>query len=161
MRTFLLVAALVSSMAGAARAQRLPATVTPAHYTLWFAPDLQNATFRGRETIDVVVTTPTTTVTLNAAEIQFETVTIRSGGATQSARVSLDGTNELVTFTVDRPLARGAASIDIAYTGILNDKLRGFYLGSEVGAVYKSGARPLPAPGRRAGTASFRESAGA
>ena len=42
----------------AAIAQRLPATVMPTHYALWFAPDLQNATFRGRETIDIDVQQP-------------------------------------------------------------------------------------------------------
>ena len=32
-----------------AAAQRLPTTVIPDHYALWFAPNLQNRTFRGRD----------------------------------------------------------------------------------------------------------------
>jgi hypothetical protein len=71
MRTFVFAVAFLAFPVAAAVAQRLPATVTPTHYTLWFAPDLQNATFRGRETINVSVTNPTTSVTLNAAEITF------------------------------------------------------------------------------------------
>ena len=43
-----------------AAAQRLPDTVVPDHYTLWFAPDLDKATFRGRETIRVQVKAPDT-----------------------------------------------------------------------------------------------------
>ena len=62
----------------------------PTHYALWFAPDLQNATFRGRETIDIDVQSPTSAVTLNAAEIQFGNVTIASNGRMQTARVTLD-----------------------------------------------------------------------
>jgi len=128
MRKFAFAVVFLAFSAAAAVAQRLPATVTPTHYTLWFAPDLQNATFRGRETINVSVANPTTSITLNAAEITFADVTITSGGRKQMARVTLDEKNEMATLTVERPLARGAASIDITYTGILNDKLRGFYL---------------------------------
>src|SRR5262249_22772277 len=62
-------------------------------------------------------------------EIQFQTVTITSGGRTQTARVTLDAKSEMATFTVPTELPRGSnASIQIVYTGILNDKLRGFYL---------------------------------
>src|SRR5262252_9375714 len=110
-----------------AAAQRLPGNVVPSAYTLWFAPDLQNATFRGRETIQVDIKTATSTVTLNAAEIQFQTVTITSGARTQTARVTLDAKNEMATLTVPTELPRGSnASIQIVYAGVLNDKLRGF-----------------------------------
>ena len=44
------------------------------------------------------------------------------------ARVTLDPSKEQVTFTVARPLAAGAAEINIQYHGILNDQLRGLYL---------------------------------
>src|SRR5258705_1133292 len=119
-----------------ALAQRLPATVVPTHYALWFAPDLQNATFRGRETIDITVANPTTTITLNAAEIQFGAVTIMAGGRMQTARVALDDRSEMATLTVPRALPKGAATIQITYTGILNDKLRGFYLSKANGRRY-------------------------
>src|SRR5258705_13634013 len=119
-----------------ALAQRLPATVVPTHYALWFAPDLQNATFRGRETIDITVANPTTTITLNAAEIQFGAVTIMAGGRMQTARVALDDRSEMATLTVPRALPKGTASIQITYTGILNDKLRGFYLSKANGRRY-------------------------
>ena len=51
MRSFAFTLAALALSSGAL-AQRLPATVVQTHYALWFAPDLQNATFRGRETID-------------------------------------------------------------------------------------------------------------
>src|SRR4029453_16476814 len=86
-----------------ASAQRLPGNVVPEHYTLWFAPDLEKETFRGRESIDVVLTEPSTTVTLHAAEIDFSEVTITSGGKTQTARVALDPSRETPTLTVPQP----------------------------------------------------------
>src|SRR6266550_1104888 len=136
MRKFAFALAAVALSAGSAFAQRLPVSVTPTHYNLWFAPDLQTATFRGRETIDVTVPNPTSSITLNAAEIQFQTVTVNAGGRTQTARVTLDDKSEMATLTVPRPIARGMASIEITYTGILNDKLRGFYLSKANGRRY-------------------------
>src|SRR5512134_2746953 len=82
-----------------AAAQRLSGNVVPEHYSLWFAPDLEKETFRGRESIDVVLTEPSSTITLHAAEIAFSEVTITSGGRTQTARVTLDAERETATFT--------------------------------------------------------------
>ncbi len=128
--------ALILSIAVPASAQRLPGNVVPEHYSLWFAPDLEKETFRGRESIDVVLTEPSTTVTMHAAEINFSQVTITSGGQTQTARVTLDETRQTATFTVPKPIAEGKATIQIEYSGILNDKLRGFYISKANGRKY-------------------------
>src|SRR5258705_114822 len=128
MRTIGTVLAVLLCGAAAATAQRLPGNVSPTHYGLWFAPDLQNATFRGREAIDIDVKSATSAVTLNAAEIQFGGVTITAGGRRQTARVTLDDKNEMATLTVPQAVPKGAATIELTYTGVLNDKLRGFYL---------------------------------
>jgi len=135
MRRLVLVAAALL-LASPAFAQRLPGGVTPDHYVLWFAPDLDKATFRGRETIRVQVAKPTTTVTLHAAEITFGEVSITAGGQTQRATVTEDSKAEMVRLTVPRPVSAGTASIAIAYTGLLNDKLRGFYLSVANGRRY-------------------------
>jgi aminopeptidase N len=128
-----IVAVLVAAPAAA---QRLSDTVIHEHYTLWFAPDLDKETFRGRETIQAVVTQPTTTVTLHAAEIQFGEVRITSGGRTQTARVSTDPKTETATFTVPETLREGPVTIEVTYDGILNDKLRGFYISKANGRKY-------------------------
>jgi aminopeptidase N/puromycin-sensitive aminopeptidase len=113
-----------------ASAQRLSQTVRPEHYTLILTPDLKAATFSGVETIDVNLAEPTDHITLNAAEIAFEAVSVGVGseGKTLRAIVSLDKDKQQATFTFPEKLPTGKASLAIAYTGILNNELRGFYL---------------------------------
>ncbi len=119
-----------------AAAQRLPDTVTPEHYTLWFAPDLKEETFRGKATIRVQAAQPTRTITLHAAEIEFGEVKVTAGGRTQTARVTLNPDAETATLTLPGDIPAGAAEIDITYKGILNDKLRGFYISKANGRSY-------------------------
>jgi len=114
--------------AGVANAQRLSQSVIPEHYSLLLAPDLKAATFSGVETIDVNLAEATDHVTLNSAEIAFQTVTISVAGKRQTATVSSDAEKEQTTFKVAEQMPAGKATISVAYTGILNDKLRGFYL---------------------------------
>jgi len=121
--TFLLL--LLSSPA---IAQRLSGDVIPSHYDIAVTPDLPAATFSGTERIVVTLKKPSSDIVLNAAEIEFDKVVVKSAGSTAAARVTLDATKEQATITVDRPLAAGAAEIEISYRGILNDQLRGLYL---------------------------------
>ena len=135
MRNVLLLLALIA-MPLPALAQRLTDAVIPEHYALWFAPDLTRETFRGRATINAVVTQRSNSVTLHAAELQFGEVKITSGGRTQTARVTTNTGAETATFSVPEPLAEGPVTIDVTYDGTLNDKLRGFYLSEANGRKY-------------------------
>jgi aminopeptidase N len=123
-------------IAAPAAAQRLPGNAIPEHYTLWFGPDLASGTFKGREAIRVRLAAPAASLTLHAAEISFETVRLTAEGDTQIARVSTDTAAETATLSVDRALPAGLATIEITYSGVLNDKLRGFYLSSANGRKY-------------------------
>jgi aminopeptidase N len=113
---------------GHVNAQRLPQTVRPEHYALTLTPDLKAATFAGIESIDLDLAEPTASITLNAAEIAFQSVTVTAAGKTQKATVSLDNNKDQATFTFPDKLPAGKATLSIVYTGILNNELRGFYL---------------------------------
>ncbi len=129
--TLITAIAAIVGVAGTARAQRLPTTVTPSHYDLNFTVDLERASFDGTETIQVDVAQPTQQIVLNAAEIAFREVTIGTGSSRQKATVSLNEARQTATLSVARALPKGRAEIHISYAGILNGKLRGFYLSTE------------------------------
>ena len=131
--------------------QRLPLGVRPEHYGLTITPDLKAATFSGEETIDVVLDVPSKSITLNAAEIRFGEVKayalpvaaysygklgsqpkpltpMEADRHPQIAVTTLDGEKEQATFKFPEELPAGRVTLEIRYTGVLNDKLRGFYL---------------------------------
>jgi aminopeptidase N/puromycin-sensitive aminopeptidase len=131
MKRILLLAGFFLCLVTICAAQRLPELAVPENYTLAFAPDLTKNNFTGDETIQLRVLKPTSQIVLNAAEIDFDTATIISGGATQKATVTLDKEKEMATLTVGKALQPGPATIQIRYKGILNDQLRGFYIGKD------------------------------
>ncbi len=126
----LLAMIFLAGTSGWAEVARLSGTVVPEHYQVKFTPDLANDSFAGEETIEVRVLEPTSSVTLNAAEIRIKEASVSSGGITQPVRVTLDEKNEAATLAVEKTLAAGPAQIHIVFAGTLNDKLRGFYRAS-------------------------------
>ncbi|MCC7417049.1 MAG: M1 family metallopeptidase [Acidobacteria bacterium] len=137
MRNRLLAALpLLAALAAPAAAQRLPVTASPEHYDLKFVVDLAGARFEGAETIRVQVPEPTSRIVLNAVDIDFKEVRIGRGAALQEATVALDAGAQTATLSVADPLPRGPADIHIAYTGVLGDNLRGFYLSKTDARTY-------------------------
>jgi len=114
--------------ARAVNAQRLSQAVRPESYTLTLTPDLKAATFSGVETINVTLAEPTNSITLNAIEIAFQSVSVTANGKQQNATVALDQEKQQAAFTFAEKLPAGKATLEIRYTGILNNELRGFYL---------------------------------
>jgi aminopeptidase N len=129
-RTFLCIAifALITTFAAA---QRLPELAVPENYKLTLVPDFDKDNFAGEETIQIHVLKPTSQIVLNSTEIDFQNATIASAGSTQTAKVTLDKEKEMATLVFDKPIPAGSASLHIKYAGILNNELRGLYLGKD------------------------------
>ncbi|MHB8573821.1 MAG: M1 family metallopeptidase [Dehalococcoidia bacterium] len=106
---------------------RLPHDVLPKRYELRLTPDIANSRFAGEETVSVEVTAPVRTITLNAIELDIHTAELTANGRKHAATVSLDEATEraVLTFTDEIPV--GPAQLRLTFTGVLNDKLRGFY----------------------------------
>lgn len=131
MKRMLAVIPFLALALSLAAAQRLPEIVRPDNYKLSFTPDLANAKFEGDETIAIRILKSTSEITLNAVDIDFHDVTITDGGATHKAKITPEKDKEMVVLSVEKPLAPGPATVHITYTGILNNEMRGLYLGKD------------------------------
>ncbi|XP_076372937.1 puromycin-sensitive aminopeptidase-like [Tachypleus tridentatus] len=92
--------------------ERLPVNVLPAHYNISFRPDLQKLVFEGHETIkvkDVWYGLFQKIMEQNATNIE----------------VSQDDERLMLTF--GQPLIVGKGELYLEFSGVLNEKLKGFY----------------------------------
>ena len=72
---------------------RLPRTARPRHYDLTIEPDLAAATFSGRAAVAIEVLTETSTIVVNAAELEVSGVhLVRADGT----RIDADATTCLL-----------------------------------------------------------------
>jgi aminopeptidase N len=111
----------------------LPVSATPSHYDLDVTVDPGSTGFSGRESVDLTVNRPTRHLVLNAANLDIKGFTVRSiragsaviQGASQD--VALDAQRQTLTLNVPAPLAVGAYTLIIEYTGKVNDSFAGLF----------------------------------
>ena len=108
---------------------RLPTDVRPDKYDVTLEPDLERFTFSGKETVSLQVAAPTSRIELNAAELVITSaeMTLPDGSVVKASSITTDEGTERASFTFDREFLAGAARLHLAFTGTLNDQLRGFY----------------------------------
>jgi puromycin-sensitive aminopeptidase len=107
---------------------RLPRAVTPRHYALSLAPDLDEGRFEGTATIELVVHEPVAAIVLNAVDLELRSAVVRDvHDREQIGRVAFDTEHERVTIALPDTIPPGEATLTIRYAGALKDDLRGFY----------------------------------
>jgi puromycin-sensitive aminopeptidase len=107
---------------------KLPATVVPERYELSLAPDLSNWTFTGEENISINVQERVREIVLNAAELELQSVELQlADGKVLPGKSHLDAENEQATLSFSEAVPAGRHELRIKFSGILNDKLHGFY----------------------------------
>ncbi|HWO41785.1 MAG TPA: M1 family metallopeptidase, partial [Candidatus Eisenbacteria bacterium] len=115
---------------------RLPLSVSPQRYEIRLEPDLNAARFSGEEKVVLEVHEPVDRLTLNAAELEISGVRLTSAtGNALAGDVRLDAENEQAILRLPETVAPGMYELQLAFSGILNDKLHGFYR-----STYKSPA---------------------
>ncbi len=100
--------------------------VHPINYFLEFEPNFKNFTFSGKEIIEIVVSKPTKIISLNSAELKIKNCHIIWKGQIIKAKSKTDEKNELLTVKLSKKIS-GHAQLCMEFTGILNDRLLGFY----------------------------------
>ncbi|MEO0494942.1 MAG: M1 family metallopeptidase [Actinomycetota bacterium] len=106
---------------------RLPRLAVPSAYRLELAPDLVAHAFTGTVEIDVDILEPTPILVLNSIELTIRSASIVIDGTSHDAEPTLDDDTERLTLRVDGELPAGPATVHVAFDGILNDQLHGFY----------------------------------
>src|SRR5271170_5287202 len=107
---------------------RLATHVVPSAYRLRLEPNLDAATFSGTVEIDLAIAASTSTIVLNAIELDLVTASVTGiGGGPVSGSIALDETLERATISFPKELAAGSYVLAITFQGVLNDQLRGFY----------------------------------
>ena len=107
---------------------RLPRNVIPVHYDLHLEPDLDTFTFEGSVSIKIGLTEALDAIVLNSAEIEMKSIVLRGENEEiEITEVTHDDAFERATLTLAHPASPGTYSLDISYTGSINDQLRGLY----------------------------------
>jgi len=110
---------------------RLPLNSSPQRYGIRLTPDLAAAKFSGEEKVHLLVHEPAREIRLNAAELVIQEVSIKAkDGKTLRGEVTLDPENEQAAFHFTETLEPGPWELQLRFSGILNDKLHGFYRSS-------------------------------
>ncbi len=118
---------------------RLPTSVTPQRYELRLEPDLKDFTFKGDETVLVTVNQPISEVVLNALELEIDVATAeQKGRIVEATRIEMEPERERAHLHFREALAPGEWKLKIAFRGILNDKLHGFYRSQYTDAAGKA-----------------------
>jgi puromycin-sensitive aminopeptidase len=114
---------------------RLPSSVVPDHYRLFFNPDLKNGTFTGEETLFLTATAPVGEIILHSLDLHIDKARIFKMGFSGPEHVLIprivnQPANERVQFAMPGNLAPGRYMLTLHFEGAMDKPLHGFYRGT-------------------------------
>ncbi len=145
---------------------RLTDDIIPIHYKIHLAPDLDEFVFEGEEEITLEIKKPVRSITLHSAEIEILSAIIFPSplgrgikGEGQPGKISYSEKEETATFTFPIEVKPGKYVFKFVFTGILNDKMRGFYRSKyeHNGKTYHMGVTQFESTDARRAFPSFDE----
>ncbi|MCC6766349.1 MAG: M1 family metallopeptidase [Deltaproteobacteria bacterium] len=117
---------------------RLSREVWPRRYDVRLVLDLEHWRQRGSVAIELDVRTATSVVTLHALDLDVTSARLegRAPGLPTEARVVVHPKAEAVSLCFPAPVEPGAATLRLAFTGEIVEKLRGLYRSVKDGERY-------------------------
>jgi puromycin-sensitive aminopeptidase len=108
---------------------RLPRDVVPVRYELTLEPDLADASFTGTVATEIDVLEATSRIVCNAVDLDVRHARLTNGAGQEIAAdaILLDADTERLTIETTAAVLPGRWTLHCAFTGVLNDKLHGFY----------------------------------
>ncbi len=104
---------------------RLPKTIVPVRYDIDLAPDLDQLTIAGRETVEIELREPSALITLNAVNMAIDEATVDDSA--QRATVALDAAAETANLSFSQALAAGTHRLSLRFTAKINSFDRGLF----------------------------------
>jgi alanyl aminopeptidase len=115
---------------------RLPTAVRPTGYTVELTMDPVAGTFQGVADLALQVVEPTSVIWLNGKALTVKEASLTQAGAAVAVTPA-PGNNEVIGFTLARPLAKGPATLRITYEGVSSTReLEGAFRAQERGDWY-------------------------
>ncbi len=105
---------------------RLSESIYPLNYNLFFEPDLENFTFKGKVEIEIKILKPASRIILHSSELKIKSAKIFNNSKELIPRIKTEEKNETLTLMLSNNINNHAV-IEIEFQGVLNDKLAGFY----------------------------------
>lgn len=109
----------------AAITTQLPRGVVPLHYDVSVTPHADKLTFDGRVVVTVKVLEPVSSITLNAADLNFHKVSL--SGVVAAPEVTIDAEAQTATFKFATPLKPGTYRLDMVYDGKIGTQATGLF----------------------------------
>ena len=106
---------------------RLPTAVVPERYDLTLAVEPDVGAFCGSVAIQVHVLEAVRRITLHALDLEIREATMEARGIQNAAEVSVDADSETITLTLNRAIPIGPAMVGLAFSGRLNQQMKGLY----------------------------------
>lgn len=112
---------------------RLPDYINPIKYRITIKPDLEAFTFEGFEEIDIEIQKTTAEIILHSKEIEVESASVKKGpDEIFSTKIIYGSKDETVKAQFAKKLKPGLFTLKMAFKGVINDHMRGFYRSSYV-----------------------------
>jgi aminopeptidase N len=108
---------------------KLPKQVVPEEYAIRIVPDLGKFAFTGSETAKLNVREPVRRLVLNALEIKITGASL-DGKSIPPSAIKLDAKEETATFTLPNELPAGSHSLELNFTGKINQRGQGLHYAS-------------------------------
>src|SRR5438552_723688 len=105
---------------------KLPKQVVPEEYSVRIKPDLEKLTFTGWETIKLKARQAVRRLVLNALDLRIMRASL-DGKAIPESALKLDPKQETLTITLASELPEGAHSLELDFTGKINQRGQGLY----------------------------------
>jgi aminopeptidase N len=119
---------------------KLPKDVVPVQYAAHLTPNLADNTFLGAETVEIDVLSVTSTIMLNAVNLEIDSASL-AGKDIGELKLSpqLDAQQQTLSFHLERPLAPGRYKLALKFHGLINREARGmFHMNYKVGTLDKT-----------------------